>query len=176
MLFKALGIPVYIADDEAKKLMNRSKVIKRKLIKLLGDKAFENGLLNRKFVSEIIFENPLILEQVNAIVHPKVAEHFKRWAKKQNTSYCIKEAAILFESGGYKECDLTILVIAPKEERIKRVMERDHVTKSDIELRMKQQWPDAEKEKLADIVIRNTSIEATKLLVKKIHESLINIT
>jgi len=175
MLFRALGVPVYIADDEAKKLMSTSKIIKRKLLKLLGEKAYENGLLNRKYVSDIIFEDPLILEKVNAIVHPKVAEHFKRWVKKQNFSYCIKEAAILFESGGYKDCDLIILVTAPKEERIKRVLKRDHVTKSDIELRMKHQWTDEAKEKLADIIIKNTSLEDTKSFVKKIHKSLINI-
>ncbi len=173
MFFKELGVPVYIADDEAKKLTNRSKVIKRKLILLLGKKAYTNDGLNRKFVADKIFKDTGLLQKVNEIIHPKVAQHFQRWLKKQEGAYCIKEAAILFENGGYKECDLTILVTAPKEERIKRVLLRDKTTKKAIAERMANQWEDEEKEKLADIIIRNTSLSTTRKQVKKIHFSLI---
>lgn len=173
MLFKELGVPVYIADDEAKGLMNTSMEIRKKLIELLGDRAYVNDGLNKKFVSDIVFKNPEILSKVNAIVHPEVSKHFKEWHKKHNTQYCIKEAAILFESGAYKDCDLTILVRAPLVERIARVMKRDTVTKEDILLRMKYQWSDEKKAELADIIIDNTDMETTKLTVRKIHESLI---
>lgn len=172
MLFKEYGIPVYIADDEAKRLMNTSSEIKRGLCELLGDRAYVNDSLDRKYVADIVFKNPEVLNKVNAIVHPEVSKHFKEWLKEQSAQYCIKEAAILFESGSYKDCDLTILVKAPFEERIKRVMKRDHVTKKDIMLRMKHQWTDEIKEGLADIILDNTNIETTKLAVKEIHESL----
>ncbi len=173
MFFKELGVPVYIADDEAKKLTNRSKVIKRKLILLLGKKAYTRDGLNRKFVADKIFKDTGLLQKVNEIIHPKVAQHFQRWLKKKEGAYCIKEAAILFENGGYKECDLTILVTAPKEERIKRVLLRDKTTKKAIAERMANQWEDEEKEKLADIIIRNTSLSTTRKQVKKIHSLLI---
>lgn len=171
-MFSDLGVPVYIADDEAKRLANNSKVIKRKLTELLGDTAYQNGKLNRKFVAKRIFNDPVLLKKVNEIIHPKVASHFKRWVKKQSGSYCIKEAAILFENGGYKECFLTILITAPKEERIKRIMNRDKATSMEIEKRMQNQWTDDEKRKLADIIIENTNIERTRDMVKKIHAKL----
>ena len=173
MLFRELGIPVYIADDEAKGLMNTSTEIRKKLIELLGDRAYLSDGVNRKYVSDIVFKNPEVLSKVNAIVHPEVSKHFKDWLKNQTAHYCIKEAAILFESGAYKDCDLTILVTAPLEERIARVMKRDTVTKEDIMLRIKHQWSDEKKAELADIIIDNTDMATTKLTVRKIHESLI---
>ena len=101
-LFHQLGVPIYIADLEAKKLMNRSKVIRRKLIELFGENAYKDGKLNRPFLAEKIFNDRELLERMNAIVHPKVGAHFKRWLKKQTTPYVIQEAAILFENGSYK--------------------------------------------------------------------------
>lgn len=115
--FQALGIPVYIADDEAKKLMNRSKIIKRKLKALFGDEAYKDNTLNRPFLADKIFNNAENLEKMNAVVHPKVASHFKNWVKKQIAPYVLKESAILFENGAYKDCDLIITVTAPLELR-----------------------------------------------------------
>ena len=103
-----------------------------------------------------------------------MAKHFKNWAKQQSEAYCIKEAAILFENGGYKECDYTILVTAPKETRIDRILKRDDTTEAEIKSRMDNQWPDEKKIKLADFVIENTDIDATKEQVIKVHEYLIN--
>ena len=98
-MFMELGIPVYIADDEAKRLTNSSKVIRRKLIVLLGEEAYtEEGLLNRPYVANLVFNDKMLLEGINQIIHPKVAQHFKRWIKKQKSPYCIKEAAILFDA------------------------------------------------------------------------------
>jgi len=173
-LFKELGVPIYIADEEAKGLTNRSKVIKRKLIALLGEEAYLEGHLNRKFVASRIFNDKQLLLDVNAIIHPKVRSHFKRWILKQKGKYCIKEAAILFENGGYKECDKTILVVAPKEIRIKRIEKRDNLTLSQILERMDNQWDDGKKIPLADFVIHNENWEITKKEVAKIHKSILN--
>ncbi len=171
-LFSELGVPVYIADVEAKRLTNSSVVIRRKLTKLLGDEAYINGSLNRKFVADKIFTNEALLNAVNAIIHPEVAADFKKWALEQKTNYVIKEAAILFESGGYKQCDLVILVIAPKAVRIERIMMRDGATEDEIEQRMNNQWSDLKKKKFADIIIENIEMENTRRQVESIHNSL----
>lgn len=172
-MFGELGVPVYIADFEAKRLTNSSTVIKKKLIKLLGHSAYIDGKLNRKFVANIIFNDPKLLKKVNEIIHPKVASHFKRWVKRQNGNYCIKEAAILFENGGYKDCYLNILITAPIEVRIRRVMRRDELSREEIENRIQSQWTDDEKGKLADIIIENIDLQHTKEHVNRIHASLI---
>src|SRR5690606_40015919 len=93
-MFQSLGVPIYIADDEAKKLMDTSKTIKRELIRLFGEQAYVNGKLNRTYIANVIFNNKACLERMNAIVHPKVKKHFKEWALKQKSPYVIKEAAI----------------------------------------------------------------------------------
>lgn len=172
-LFSELGVPVYIADIEAKKLTNSSTVIRRKLTKLLGDETYLNGTLNRKYVAEKIFTDEALLNAVNAIIHPKVAAHFKKWVLKQKTNYVLKEAAILFENGSYKDCDVVILVTAPKDLRIERIKMRDKATQGEIEQRMNNQWSDSKKKKLADIVIENIEMDATRKQVESIHHSLI---
>lgn len=170
--FAELGVPIYIADDAGKYLLANSKVVKRKMIALLGDECYINNEPNKKFIANVIFNDKDKLAAVNAIIHPKVAQHFKRWMKKQTSPYCIKEAAILFENGGYLQCDYTILVTAPEDVRIARVQERDNVTKKQVLARMKNQWPDSVKIPLANYVIVNTDIELTKQEVKKLHKKL----
>ncbi|WP_313111096.1 dephospho-CoA kinase [Aequorivita sediminis] len=171
-MFAALGVPVYIADNEAKKLTNSSPIIRQKLTDLLGKEAYQNDELNRKFVAEKIFNDKELLEAVNAIIHPQVGIHFQKWLEEQTSDYVIKEAAILFENGSYKNCDLVILVTAPEEERIARVMMRDGTTKSQVQDRIKNQWPDSKKKKLADFIIENIDLEDTQNLVNQIHLSL----
>lgn len=171
--FMALGIPVYIADEEAKKLMNTSQVIKRKLIQLFGNEAYVNEELNKSFIANIIFNDKSYLKKMNAIVHPRVAAHFKKWVLKQNTPYVIKEVAILFENEGYKQCDYVITVIAPKSIRIERLLKRDATTKDKVEAIMKNQWSDEEKTKLSDYVITNIDLENTKNKVLKIHAEIL---
>lgn len=171
--FKTLGIPVYIADDEAKALMNRSKIIKRKLIKLFGYEAYENDELNRPFIANLIFNDADLLAQINAIVHPKVAQHFKRWFTKQNAPYVLKESAILFEHGEHKTCDYTILVTAPVEVRMQRVVARDNTTPSKVEAIIKNQMSDAKKISMADFVISNNELEHTLKQVKLVHKKLL---
>ena len=172
-MFAEIGIPVYIADVEAKLLMNRSKVIKRKLIKLFGDKAYINNELNKTFISDIIFNNKALLAEMNAIVHPKVASHFKRRLKKQEGLYCIKEAAILFENGSYKYCDLLITVIAPESLRIERVIIRDKSDASKVKTIIKNQWSDDKKIELSDFVIENKTLESTQKQVLQIHKKIL---
>ena len=171
--FRALGIPVYIADEEAKKLMRRSKVIKRKLIQLFGDKAYVNGDLNRAFIAGIIFNDKTNLGKINAIIHPRVASHFEKWALKQDAPYLIKEVAILFENEGHKDCDFVITVKAPKRKRIERLLKRDNTTKEKIEAIIKNQWTDSEKVKLSDFVIDNVTLQKTQEQVLKIHNKII---
>ncbi len=171
--FKALGVPVYIADEEAKKLMLKSKVIKRKLIQLFGDKAYVNNALNKPFIADIIFNDNSYLEKMNAIVHPRVAKHFTKWALKQDAPYVIKEVAILFENGGHKHCDLVITVTAPLELRFERLLKRDQTTKRKIEAIMKNQWSDEDKVKHSDFVISNIALENTEKQVLKIHEQIL---
>jgi len=171
-MFKDLGVPVYIADVEAKKLTNTSKVIKRKLVELLGEESYTKEGLNSTFVASRIFNDKALLQKVNQIIHPKVRAHFKRWAAKQKGSYCIKEVAILFENGGYKECDFTVLITAPKQIKIERLLKRDATTKEEIAARMKNQWSDSRKSKLAHKVIENINLEKTQKAVLQLHKKL----
>jgi dephospho-CoA kinase len=172
--FAAFGVPVYIADIEAKKLMQNSKMIRKKLIALLGSEAYNEEGLNRSFVANVIFNDTGLLEQVNQIIHPKLARHFKRWVEKQEGPYCIKEAAILFENGSYKNCDATILVTAPVARRVERVLKRDDTTTAAIEDRISNQWQDEKKLVLADFHIENIDLEMTKTRVEELHHLLLN--
>ncbi|MDN3723877.1 dephospho-CoA kinase [Aequorivita sp. SDUM287046] len=167
--FSDLGVPVYIADIEAKKLTDSSPEIRYELTALLGEETYVGQILNRKFVADKIFKDKLLLEAVNGIIHPRVAVHFQDWVSKQNALYVIKEAAILFENGGYKNCDLTILVTAPKNTRLARVMARDAVSETEIEQRMNSQWSDEKKATLADIIIKNIDLHETQKQVISIH-------
>ena len=171
-MFQKLGVPVYIADDEAKKLMAANVSVKDQIIQLLGNNAYVNGKLNRPYIAEIVFNDRSKLDQLNAIVHPVVARDFNAWKNKQKAAYVLKEAAILFENEGYKQCDYTILVSAPEEVRIQRVLKRDKSSREHIRLRMHNQWTDAQKIPLADFVIYNENIKNTENQVSKIHRNL----
>lgn len=171
--FKQLGVPVYIADIEAKSLVNSSKIIKRKLTSLLGENTYMKGELNSSFVAQTIFNNKDLLKNVNEIIHPKVKKHFQNWVKKQTGYYCIKEAAILFENGGHKECDYMILVTAPLDIRIQRVLERDNLTRKEIEERINNQWPDEKKIPLSHYIINNPDLTSTKQQVELIHSAIL---
>jgi len=171
--FLEIGIPVYIADEEAKRLMRRSKIIKRKLIKLFGKEAYVGEELNKPFLANIIFNDKNYLQKMNAIVHPKVARHFEKWVLKQEAPYVIKEVAILFENGGHNTCDFVITVTAPIETRIKRLLKRDNISYEKIEAIMKNQWTDEEKVKQSHFVIENIELENTKKQVVKIHKEIL---
>ncbi|WP_179320224.1 dephospho-CoA kinase [Winogradskyella helgolandensis] len=171
--FQSYGIPVYIADDEAKALMNRSKVIRRKLIHLFGEKAYENDTLNRPYLASKIFNDKTLLAKMNAIVHPKVATHFKQWLNKQDAAYVIKEVAIIFENNLQNQYDYIITVVADKDLRIKRVMQRDGVSREKVEAIMKNQWSDEDKIKKSDFVIVNDNLKEAQKQALKIHKKLL---
>lgn len=173
-MFNELGVPVFIADDEAKKLMESSKELQEKIIALLGAGAYNENLPNRKWIASKVFADKKLLEALNAIIHPVVKAHFHTWVKKQSSPYVLYEAAILFEKGGYKDCDYSILVKAPLENKIQRLKKRDNSSKKDIKARMDNQWSDEKKEKLADFVIENININNTKAQVSNLHELLLN--
>lgn len=173
--FESFGIPVYIADDEAKALMNRSKVIKRKLVKLFGTSAYKDDVLNRPYLASKIFNDKALLEKMNAIVHPKVASHFKRWLKKQDAPYVIKEAAIIFENKLEDQYDFIITVIANEHLRIERVMKRDNASKEKIKSIIKNQLSDEEKIEKSNFVIINNDLDVAKCEAEEIHHQLLKI-
>lgn len=175
-MFRELGIAIYIADDEAKKIMHTSK-IKQQVISLLGENTYVDNKLNSAYIASKVFKNKKLLNSLNEIVHPAVAKDFKDWVKGQKSAYVIKEAAILFENEGYRKCDFNILVTADKKLRLKRILKRDNTNEEDVKERMQNQWPDAEKVKLADFVITNNEgLTNLKKQVYQIHEKLMKLS
>ncbi|WP_405293393.1 dephospho-CoA kinase [Algibacter sp. Ld11] len=172
-MFSALDVPVYIADLEAKKLMRKSKIIKRKLISLFGEEAYFGNDLNKPFIASIIFNDKNMLNQMNGIIHPRVARHFEKWIVKQNAPYVIKEVAILFENGGDKLCDYVIAVTAPEATRIERVLHRDNTTKEKVKAIMDNQWSDSEKVKRSHYIIENVDLDKTKKQVASVHAQIL---
>jgi len=171
--FQSQDIPVYIADKEAKALMNRSKVIKRKLVTLFGEDAYKEGKLNREYLASKIFNDKTLLAKMNAIVHPKVASHFNRWLKKQDSPYVIKEAAIIFENNLEYQYNYIITVVADKKLRIERVMKRDNTSKEKVESIISNQLSDDEKIKKSHFVIKNNKLEEAKAQALSIHQTLL---
>lgn len=172
-MFKSLGIPIYIADDEAKKLMNSSKVIRKKLITLLGESSYTENGLNKSYISSRIFKNKELLTKINAIVHPKVKTHFERWLKKQNAPYILKEAAIIFENNLQAQFDLIIIVTADTEARVNRVIKRDGSDRKKVMSVIENQLPDEVKISKSDYVIFNNDLEKTKIQVAEIHSKIL---
>lgn len=174
-LFEAEGIPVYISDDEAKKIM-LSPITVEKVKQEFGDRVIDNNQIDRKVLSEIVFNNPEQLKKLNSIVHPLVKKHFDDWVKQNsNHPFVIKEAAILFESGSYKYCDKIITVTAPEEIRILRVIKRDNVNREEVLRRIGNQISEKERIERSDFVIHNEDkntakeqfLEILKILKKK---------
>ena len=172
-LFEVLGVPIYIADEEAKALMKNSEMIQRELIQLLGESCYVDGQLNRSFIASKVFNDKLLLHKINAIVHPKVAAHFERWLTKKNAVYVIKEVAILFETKSQNQFDFILTVTAPTETRIKRVIKRDQKTKKDIESIINNQLSESQKMSQSHFVIQNKSLLETKINVQYFHDEIL---
>ncbi len=172
--FKELGIPVFIADVEAKKLMNENLALKQKIISLFGERSYKDGKLNRNYISKKVFKDQSLLDSLNQLVHPEVQNYFESWYKKQNAPYIIYEAAILIEKDRVEDFDKIILVTAPKKERIKRIKQRDSITVEQIKQRMDSQWTDDKKKNYADFIIKNKNLIKLKEDVQFIHNSLKN--
>ena len=176
-IFKILGISVYNSDLEAKRIMETNVQVKKEIINLLGEESYlNNQTLNRKFIAEKIFNHTELLSGINQIVHPAVREDAEIWSKKipQDNSYFLRESAILFETGIYKQQDYNILVIAPKEIRIHRIKDRDKLSEVDIAIRMNQQWSDEQKLPLTDFVVINDGKTFLIPQILKIHKNLKN--
>lgn len=173
MFLEHKNVCIYIADEEAKKLMNSSKIIQDKLIKEFGDEAFLNGNLNRKYISNIVFNDKTKLSRLNEIVHPEVKKHFNNFVKENSSkSYIIYENAILFETKSDVICDKIITVYADIETKISRVISRDSSSKVEVEDRIKNQWKDQKKMLLSNYIIYNENLENTRNQVHKIHNIL----
>ena len=170
--FATLGISVFNSDEQAKVLIATDAQVKKRIIAAFGEEAYQNGEYNRAYIAQIVFNNSEKLAILNGIVHPALAKYFNQWAKKQTSPYVLKEAAILFESGSYKNCDYIITVTAPEEVRIARVMARDHCTETQVRARMAQQWSDAQRIALSNAVIENIDLESAKEQVKRINNEL----
>jgi len=154
-VFAQLGIPILNADLLAKSIMNTDETIRNEIIKAFGENAYENNQLNSAYIANIVFKDPFQLAVLNAIVHPATIRESMFWAAKQSTPYVIKEAALFFESGSAEGLDGIIGVTAPNALRIKRVMERDGITRESVIQRMDQQIDQTLKMKLCDWVINN---------------------
>ena len=171
-VFETLGIPVYYADTEAKRIMNEDAELKEAIIKNFGSASYKKGELDRAYLSQIVFNDSYRLDVLNSLVHPATIRDADLWMKNQNSPYVIKEAALLFESGAAGHLDYVIGVYAPSEMRIKRVMQRDGVSREEILKRIKSQMDENIKMKLCDFVITNDESELVVSQVLKIHEQL----
>lgn len=159
---QSLGIPVFIADEEAKKLMQSAEVL-RKIQAVFGEVVFKNGQLNRQELASIVFAKPEKLNQLNGIIHPVVKKQFKIWLDQhQSAPFVVYEAAILFESGSYQNCDAIITITAPLEDRIARVMQRDNSSREQVLNRINAQWTDAQRAAKSNFVIENIEPKIAK--------------
>ncbi|MCS5663385.1 MAG: dephospho-CoA kinase [Flavobacteriales bacterium] len=169
-IFKQLGIPVYLSDDRAKALMLENESLRKSLIGLFGEQAYVDGVLNRAYLASIVFSNDEALTKLNELVHPILQKDFELWSSHQQSPYIIKEAAILLESGANKGLDKVVLVEAPKELKISRVVQRDHVEYEDVLARMNKQWTDSQKREHSDYVISNDEKSSLLEQVLKLHD------
>ena len=166
--FAEMGVPVYIADDGARAVMQLDHVVKD-IKNVFGENVFEDAILNRTKLAEIVFNDKEKLAKLNAIVHPAVKKNFEVWLlQHKNYEYIIYEAAILFESGRYKECDYIITVTAPEEVRMDRVLKRDNTTPAQVLSRMQMQWKDEDRISRSNFVINNVNLKIAKEEVVKI--------
>lgn len=152
-IIKVLGFPVYNSDARSHELVNTDPQIILKIKESFGEEVYEDGILNRKALAAIVFKDRSKLEELNGIIHPAVADDFIAWKHTQKSKLTFKEAAILFESGAYRMVDKVILVTAPEQIRIERVVRRDGVDETMVKERIANQWSDEEKEKLTDYII-----------------------
>ncbi len=175
-VFEVLGIPVYYADDAAKKLMNENAQLKQQLIAHFGEDTYNNGQLNRKHLASLVFGNKEKTELLNSIIHPVTIADAEQWFAKQQSPYVLKEAALLFESGAAAGLDYIIGVTAPETMRLKRVMDRDGVTAEEVKKRMSNQLDDSIKMRLCNFVICNNEQKMILPQVVQLHNQLLTLS
>ncbi len=171
-VLEKMGYPVYYSDQQAKVLTDTHPEIRAGLISRFGTNIYSEGILNRKELAAHIFNSEPDRNFVNQLIHPVVRADFDRWCAEQHTALVFNEAAILFETGAYQQFDATVLVIAPLETRIERIMQRDRCTVEQAEARMKSQWSDEQKTPLANAIVSNNGHEAVLIQVEHLTETL----
>lgn len=171
-VFATLGIPVFNADDAAKYLMSTDAALRTNIVALLGADAYTGNEPNKEKIAAIVYNQPQMLKQLNALVHPATIAYGRQWLQKQQTSYAIKEAAIFFESGSHTEMDVMIGVTAPDALRTQRAMKRSNLTQEKVASIMQQQMDDAEKMKLCQYVITNDDVQPLLPQVLELHSKL----
>jgi len=171
-IFECLGVPVFRADEEGRRLLREDKTIQKKVKDLFGEPVISDGQLDRKKIASVVFTDPQKLSSLNSIIHPAVRNSFAEWAGRQNARLIIEEVAILFESAANKGLDKVIVVTSDEKDRIKRAMKRDKITESEVRLRMSRQWSQEEKAAKADFVITNEHTDMLIPQVINIHKTL----
>jgi len=172
-LFEVLGIPVYNADEEARRIMNTDEALKKSICENFGAESYKDGLLNRSYLASLAFNDPAKLALLNSLVHPVTMKNGEQWMKQQTTAYVIYEAALLFEAGVQKNLDYVIGVSAPLELRIKRTMERDHTSREEVLKRMNRQLDEQEKISRCDFVIINDEHQLLIPQVLELHKKIL---
>ena len=178
-IFEVLGVPVYYADDAAKRLMNEDRSLQQNIIEHFGAAVFENGKLNRALLASIVFNDTGKLTLLNSLVHPATIEDADKWMQQhakagdENTPYAVKEAALLFESGAQKKLDYVIGVHAPYKLRLQRAMQRDNLSKEEVESRMNRQMDETKKMNLCNFIITNDEEQLLIPQVVELHKKLI---
>lgn len=173
--FEKLGIPVFYADDVAKTILNKPKVAEKLKI-IFGEDIVKDNIVDRKKIASVIFSDESKKEKLNSIIHPEVANEYEIWLNQHiDFPYTIKEAAILFETGTYKQLDKIILVIADKATRVERIIKRDNTTEDEVLARMKNQWTDEEKIPLADFIITNEGNSSLENQIQGIHNQILSL-
>jgi len=172
-VFRLLGIPVFAADEEAKLIMENDKGLILRLNSLTGRDLYSKGSLDRVLLASLIFNNSSLLDKVNSLVHPVVFEHFNNWVEEQSSPYVIMEAAILLESGASTLVDRIAVVVAPVEERIERVIQRNDLTREQVMDRVRNQMDDETRLKSSHYVIKNSENDMLIPAVLQLHEELL---
>jgi len=172
-IFEVLGIPVYYADEAAKKIMNTNEDLRKAITEKFGGESYINNQLNRPYIASLVFNNKEKLELLNSLTHPATIRDANNWMMEQKTPYSLKEAALIFESGSAEHLDYVIGVYTPLPLRIKRVMERDNISKEDVLKRMSRQMDEDIKMRLCDTVITNDEQQMVTTQVLQLHERLL---
>lgn len=175
-IFRVLGVPVFVADNVAREIMENDPEVRSAINIIIGKDLYTTGTLDRKELARIIFNRPELLRKVNAAVHPEVLRRFDRWAEASETPYVIMEAAILFESGADTLVDRVVTISAPVEERISRVMGRNELTREEVIRRINNQMEDEEREEQSYYVINNSDNEMIIPEILKIHEDMLRLS
>ncbi len=175
-VFEQLAIPVFYADIAAKQAMISDVILMEGIKNAFGPESYhQDGSLNNAHIAAIVFNNITELDKLNALVHPAVFKAFDQWVNGKSSPYVLKEAALLFESGSYQQCDKNILVTSPMPLRLERVMQRDKVSEAQVRARMDKQFSDEQKTKMADYFISNTPSDSIILQVLALHEEFLQM-